>query len=307
MLRIGSRGSKLALWQAQWVRSALERQGEHSEIEIIRTTGDNITDVSLARLGASTGVKGLFTKEIEEALLCGRIDLAVHSLKDMPVDLPGGLVLAAVPEREDARDVLVGSTLARLPQNAKIGTSSLRRAAQLRACRPDLVIEPLRGNIDTRLRKLDEGQYAGIVLAAAGLKRMGWEGRIAELLPPEVMCPAVGQGALAIETRSDEGNARQACRKLDHAQTRAAVTAERALLRLLGGGCQVPIGGHAVVEDGRVHLRAVVISPDGRQIVRRENSGAVAEAEHVGAELARDILDAGARAILEVVYGTSGL
>ncbi|MCL4854731.1 MAG: hydroxymethylbilane synthase [Bryobacteraceae bacterium] len=307
MLRIGSRGSKLALWQAQWVRSALERLGEDCEIEIIRTTGDNITDVSLARLGASTGVKGLFTKEIEEALLDGRIDLAVHSLKDMPVDLPDGLVLAAVPEREDARDVLVGSTLARLPRNAKVGTSSLRRAAQLRACRPDLVIEPLRGNIDTRLRKLDEGQYAGIVLAAAGLKRMGWDGRIAEPLPAEVMCPAVGQGALAIETRADEGRARQACRKLEHAQTRAAVTAERALLRSLGGGCQVPIGGHAVVEGGRVHLRAVVISPDGREIVRRENSGAVVEAEHVGAELGRDILDAGARAILEVVYGTSGL
>ena len=198
MLVIASRGSQLALWQARWVAAQLSAAGRECRIEIIKTTGDKITDVPLAKVGT----KGLFTKEIEEALLDGRADLAVHSLKDLPTELPEGLVLAAVPEREDPRDAVVGRKLADLPLGAKVGTSSLRRAAQLRQLRPDLQVESVRGNLDTRLRKLDEGQYDAILLAAAGLKRLGWGDRIAEILPAEQMCPAVGQGALAIETRA---------------------------------------------------------------------------------------------------------
>src|SRR3954468_8871166 len=237
MLVIASRGSQLALWQAHWVKGQLAALGHESRIEIIKTTGDKITDVPLAKVGT----KGLFTKEIEEALLDGRADLAVHSLKDLPTELPEGLVLAAVPPREDPRDAMVGKRLADLPAGAKVGTSSLRRAAQLRKLRPDLVIESIRGNLDTRLRKLDEGQYDAILLAAAGMKRLGWEARIAEILSPEMMCPAVGQGALAIETRI--GFALPPV--LNHAATHTAVRAERGLLGALGGGCQVPIGAHA--------------------------------------------------------------
>ncbi len=305
VLRIGSRGSKLALWQAQWVQSELAKLNLPSEIEIIRTTGDKITGVSLARLGKESGVKGLFTKEIEEALAGGRVDIAVHSLKDMPTELPEGLTLAAVPVREDARDAVVGSTLAGIPQGARVGTSSLRRQAQLKAIRPDLEVTPLRGNLDTRLRKLDEGQFSAILLAAAGLKRLGWADRIAELLPVELMCPAVGQGALAIETRSDGGRGEAAARMLDHPETHAAVSAERALLRSLGGGCQVPVGAHAAVQQGRLTLRAVVVSPDGSALVRREAAGAVEDPESIGKRLAEELLRAGAEQILEAVYGTS--
>ena len=305
MLKIGSRGSQLALWQARWVQAQLAALGEESEIEIIRTTGDKITDVSLARLGGATGVKGLFTKEIEDALLEGRVDLAVHSLKDMPTELPAGLVLAAIPVREDPRDAVIGKPLAAISQGAKVGTSSLRRSAQLKAARPDLVIEPLRGNLDTRLRKLDEGQFEAILLAAAGLRRLGWQERIAELLPVETMCPAVGQGALAIETRDDQGPGALACRKLDDAATHTAVAAERALLRALGGGCQVPIGAHAQIVGDSVHLRAIVISPDGASIVRNESSGPVSDPAALGTALAQALLDGGAREILEAVYGTS--
>jgi hydroxymethylbilane synthase len=303
ILRIGSRGSKLALWQARWVQERLAALGLPSEIEIIRTTGDKITDVPLARLGRAEGVKGLFTKEIEEALLEGRIDLAVHSLKDMPTELPEGLALTAVPVREDPRDALVGSALAGIPHGARVGTSSLRRRAQLKAIRPDLEVADLRGNLDTRLRKLDEGQYAAIVVAAAGLKRMGWGQRIAELLPVEVMCPAVGQGALAIETRRDGGKGEAAARRLDDAGTRTAVLAERAVLRALGGGCQVPVGAHAAVQEDRLTLRAVVISPEGDVLIHREAAGPAQEPEAVGERLAEELLGAGARQILEEVYG----
>ncbi|HJT87160.1 MAG TPA: hydroxymethylbilane synthase, partial [Bryobacteraceae bacterium] len=257
MLVIASRGSQLALWQARWVQGELSRSGRESRIEVIKTTGDKITDVPLAKVGT----KGLFTKEIEEALLEGRADLAVHSLKDLPTDLPAGLVLGAVPAREDPRDAIVGRRLAELPRGAKVGTSSLRRAAQLRQARPDLQIESVRGNLDTRLRKLDEGRYEAIVLAAAGLKRLGWGGRIAELLTADIMCPSVGQGALAIETRA-AGAGRDAVAPLDDRDTRAAVTAERGVLAALGGGCQVPIGAYARVSGGRLEIRAVVVSPD---------------------------------------------
>ena len=298
MLVIASRGSQLALWQARWVESRLAVLGMESRIEIIRTTGDKITDVPLAQVGG----KGLFTKEIEEALADGRADLAVHSLKDLPTELPEGLVLAAVPEREDPRDAIVGATLAELPAGARVGTSSLRRAAQLRRLRPDLAIESIRGNLDTRLRKLDEGRYRAIVLAAAGLKRLGWAARIAEILPPEVMCPAVGQGALAIETT---GPGRAAVRALDDPATHAAVVAERGLLAALGGGCQVPIGAHAEVAGGRLSMFAVVCSPDGAALVRGASEGDVRDAETIGRDLGAVLLGRGARAILEAVYAGS--
>jgi len=301
MLRIGSRGSPLALWQARWIAQRLKAAGVDSRIEVVKTTGDTILDVALAKVG----VKGLFTKELEEGLLAGTLDLAVHSLKDMPTQLPEGLVLAAIPEREDARDAVVGASLAELGRDARVGTSSLRRAAQLRALRPKLVVEPVRGNLDTRLRKLDEGRYDALVLAAAGLKRLGLAERIRELLPVEVMCPAVGQGALAVEARDQDGAAMEACRLLDHASTRVAVTAERALLAGLGGGCQVPIGAHARLVDGALHLRAVVISPDGRQVVRRQTHGPEADAAALGSELARELLAAGADDILAEVYGAA--
>jgi hydroxymethylbilane synthase len=297
MLVIASRGSQLALWQAHWVQQQLAVLGYPSRIEIVKTTGDKITDVPLAQVGT----KGLFTKEIEEALLEGRADLAVHSLKDLPTELPAGLVLAAIPAREDPRDALVGRRLAELPAGAKLGTSSLRRAAQLRKVRPDLRIEPVRGNLDTRLRKLDAGQYDAIVLAAAGLKRLGWEDRIAEILPPEMMCPAAGQGALAIETTS--GTGLLACQCLEHPATRAAVTAERFLLAALGGGCQVPIGAYATVTGDRLSLQAVVVSPDGVDLVRERSEGSAADAQRIGRELGEALLAAGADRILESVYG----
>jgi len=303
MLVIGSRGSQLALWQAKWVAARLAELGVETRIEIIKTTGDKITDVPLAQVGA----KGLFTKEIEEALLEGRVDLAVHSLKDLPTEVPAGLTVAAIPAREDARDAMVGCAIAGLPQGARVGTSSLRRSAQLHALRPDLAIEPLRGNLDTRLRKLTEGRYDAILLAAAGLKRLGWSGRISELLPAGVMCPAVGQGALAIETRDDGAEAHQAVSRLNDPVTRAAVTAERALLGALGGGCQVPIGCHATADRDALKLTAIVASPDGRSMVRGEKSGPMSDAALLGSTLARELLAAGGRAILEAVYGPSPL
>jgi hydroxymethylbilane synthase len=297
MLVIASRGSQLALWQARWVEGQLTARGHQCRIEIIKTTGDKITDVPLAKVGT----KGLFTKEIEEALLDGRADLAVHSLKDLPTELPEGLVIAAVPEREDARDAVVGKRLDELPRGARVGTSSLRRSAQLRKLRPDLAIESVRGNVDTRLRKLDEGQYDSILLAAAGLKRLGWGARIAEILPADAMCSAVGQGALAIETRA-AGPGFDAVRVLDHAATHAAVAAERGVLAALGGGCQVPIGAHATVEGGRVRLLGVVVSPDGTELVRAESQGAAEDAEALGRRLGEELLAKGAQRILESVY-----
>jgi hydroxymethylbilane synthase len=295
MLVIASRGSQLALWQAHWVQAQLAARGLESRIEIIKTTGDKITDVPLAKVGT----KGLFTKEIEEALVDGRADLAVHSLKDLPTELPEGLVLAAVPPREDPRDAVVGRRLADLATGARVGTSSLRRSAQLRKLRPDLKIESVRGNLDTRLRKLDEGQFDAILLAAAGLKRLGWAARIAEILEPTVMCSAVGQGALAIETRP-EGAGFSAARTMDDAATHTAVTAERAVLRTLGGGCQVPIGAHATVMADRIRLIGIVASPDGTEVIRAESEGTDAEA--LGRAMGEDLLARGARRILEAVY-----
>jgi len=298
MLTIGSRGSALALWQARWIAGRLESLGQATRIEIIHTTGDRVLDVTLAKVGT----KGMFTKEIEEALLSGAIDLAVHSLKDMPTELPPGLTLAAIPAREDPRDALVGRKLQELASGQRVGSSSLRRAAQLRAARPDLVIEDIRGNVDTRLRKLDEKQYDAIVLAAAGLNRLGWSDRIAEILPAEVMCPAVGQGALAVEVRVDGRVPEGLMASLDDASTRAAVTAERALLGALGGGCQVPVGAFAEVSNGLVSLRSVVISPDGSKVVRHAASGG--NAEELGRQAGEYLLAHGGREILDAVYKT---
>jgi hydroxymethylbilane synthase len=290
MLVIGSRGSQLALWQAHWVEARLAALGLESRIEIIKTTGDRVTSVPLS----SVGGKGLFTKEIEDALLAREVDLAVHSLKDLPTEIPEGLQITAIPEREDPRDAMVGKRLAELRKGAKVGTSSLRRSAQLRRLRPDLQVESVRGNVDTRLRKLDEGQYEAIVLAAAGLMRLGWSDRIAETLDPEVMCPAVGQGALAVETRVGE----LTCQTLDHAETRAAVTAERALLAALGGGCQTPIGAHAQVIGAQVRITAIVLSADGSRSVCDRAEGAASEAGLIGQELGKRLLRQGADQIL---------
>lgn len=298
MLRIGSRGSPLALWQARWVAERLAKAGLESRIQVIRTTGDKISDAPLARIGG----KGLFTKEIEEALLAGEIDLAVHSLKDLPTELPPGLQLTAVPLRADPRDAMVGRRLGELTASARVGTSSLRRAAQLRAVRADLRIEPVRGNLDTRLRKLDDGHYEALIMAAAGLTRMGWQNRIAEYFAVETMCPAPGQGAVAVETRI-EGEAARACALLDDLLVRAAVTAERAALAALGGGCQVPIGVHAEARDGALDILGVVISPDGRHLVRCRLCGSPTEAAALGERLAGRLLASGAREILEAVTG----
>ena len=289
---IGSRGSALALWQARHIAAALEALGAQTRLEIIKTTGDKITDVPLANVGG----KGLFTKEIEEALLAGTIDLAVHSLKDVPTALPTGLVLAAFPPREDPRDAWIGKPFSEMKTGDRVGTSSLRRAAQLHALNRGFTIENLRGNVDTRLRKLDEGHYDAIVLAAAGLNRLGWGDRIQQLLDPSVMCPAVGQGALAIETRDDGGAGQLFAAKLDHAPTRARVLAERSLLATLEGGCQVPIGAYATVEGVTLHLRAVVASPDGSRIIRDELRGD--DPIELGKKLGHQLLDAGAGKIL---------
>jgi hydroxymethylbilane synthase len=263
MIVIGSRGSQLALWQARQIAAKLIVE---TRIEIIKTTGDNIQDVPLSQVGG----KGLFTKEIEEALLDRRIDLAVHSLKDMPSELPAGLILSAIPEREDPRDALLGAALT---DGARVGTSSLRRSVQLKAINPNVSVETLRGNLDTRIRKLDQGQYDTIILAAAGLRRLGWAHRISELIPVDVMIPAVGQGALAIESRDDDGEAQRISRTLDHGRSRIAITAERAFLAVFGGGCQVPIGAHATVNGSDIHLRAFVSEPDGSNVRRGELRG----------------------------------
>jgi hydroxymethylbilane synthase len=299
-LRIGSRGSQLALWQANHIAALLRERGHQVEIEIIKTTGDKITDVALAKVGT----KGMFTKEIEEALAEGRVDLAVHSLKDLPTEVPPGFEVAAITKREDARDGFVSrryASIAELPQSARVGTSSLRRQAQLRAVRPDLNIVPLRGNVDTRLRKLDEGEYDAIILAAAGLKRLGRTEWMRNILPVEIMCPAVGQGALAIETRLGDGETVQYLAFLDDAAARTATTCERALLARMGGGCQVPIGAHAQVNGKHIHLTAIVARPDGSSVLR--DSGDGDNAEQLGNAVAERLLRRGGEEILREVYG----
>ena len=298
-LRIGSRGSQLALWQANHISGLLQQQGHTVAIEVIKTTGDKITDVALAKVGT----KGMFTKEIEEALAEGRVDLAVHSLKDLPTELPTGFALAAIPVREDPRDVFLSvnnSRIQDLPAHARVGTSSLRRQAQLRALRSDLEIIPLRGNVDTRLRKLHSGEFDAIILAAAGVTRLGLTSAVREYIPPEQMCPAAGQGALAVETRADDTLTAAALKFLDHPQSRAAVECERAALNALGGGCQVPIGAHAESAHGGLLLHAVVASPDGSEIIREQKTGS--DPLRLGQEVGRALLSQGAQRILDAVY-----
>jgi len=293
MIVIGSRGSMLALWQANHVQALLRGHGIEARIEVLQTTGDKITNVPLSQLGVQTSTKGLFTKELEEALIDRRIDIAVHSLKDMPTDLPPGLAIVAVPEREDPHDAMVGGTLDSLPLGSVIGTSALRRQAQLQALRPDLEIRSIRGNVDTRLRKLDEGQFKAIVLACAGLKRLGWGDRIAETLDASRVCPAVGQGALAIEARVGDN----VTGILTHTPTWNAVQAERACLREFGGGCQIPLGAYAThKQQGVLHLEAVVASPDGLVVIRHYAQGTDPEA--LGKIVAAGLIERGAHEVL---------
>jgi hydroxymethylbilane synthase len=297
---IGTRGSKLALWQANWVRERLVAAGAEVEIRIIKTTGDKLANVPLTQ----SGTKGLFIKEIEEALAEGIVDLAVHSLKDLPTGQPPGLTVAAVPPREDARDALIsreGVGLAGLPAGSKVGTSSPRRQSQLRALRCDLEVVPIRGNLDTRVRKLDAGEYDAVVVAAAGIHRLGFRERVTEYFAVDAMCPAVGQGALAIEMRKGDDRIERAVQPLDHRMTHQAVRAERAALLELGGGCQVPIAIHAQGEDDRLRLVGVVAAVDGSRIVRAANSGPASEPERLGTELARSLVEQGAKEVLGTV------
>jgi len=301
-LKIGSRGSQLALWQANHISALLRGRGHVVEIEIIHTTGDKITDVALAKVGA----KGMFTKEIEEALADGRVDLAVHSLKDLPTELSAEFEIAAVPAREDPRDAFCSveySSVHDLPHGGRVGTSSLRREAQLRAIRSDLVVHPLRGNVDTRLRKLESGEYNAIILASAGLRRLGRTERVRQILSVDLMCPAAGQGALGIETRAGDAAVRNALAFLDDASARAETTCERALLGKLGGGCQVPIGANAKFNEGSVHLEAVVASPDGSLLLRASTNGR--DPSRLGEEVGEDLLRRGGDKILDQVYGQS--
>jgi hydroxymethylbilane synthase len=301
-LRIGSRGSQLALWQANHISALLRTRGHDVEIEIIHTTGDKITDVALAMVGT----KGMFTKEIEEALAAGRVDLAVHSLKDLPTELPPGFEIVAVTERKDPRDAFCSRLYAKvedLPQGARVGTSSLRRQAQLKAIRPDLDIHPLRGNVDTRLRKLEQGEYDAIILAASGLKRLGKTELIRQIIPPEIMCPAAGQGALGIEIRQDDAATRQYLEFLNDPAARAATTCERALLNSLGGGCQVPIGAFAEIHNGKLHLDAIVADPDGSKLLRESRDGSLGDPEALGNAVGEILLSRGGNEILDAVYG----
>jgi hydroxymethylbilane synthase len=293
ILTIGSRGSQLALWQAQFVAAHLERRGVTTRIEIIKTTGDHLQTASLVQAGG----KGLFTKEIEEALLTGTIDVAVHSLKDLPTEGREDLVIAAIPDREDPRDAILGSALKNVPHGALVGTSSGRRAAQLRLLRPDLQVQPIRGNIDTRVRKLKEGQYEAIVLAAAGLRRLGLTHEISELLSPQQMCPAPGQGALAIQTRVDDP-AREICTQFNDEPTSQAVTCERTVLAALGGGCQLPVGTFAEPMGETLKVIAVVLSPDGSRCLRVESAGPRHLPEELGQAVAADLISRGADQIL---------
>jgi len=299
MFVIGSRGSQLALWQANYIKDRLEARGIPCRVEVIHTKGDKIVDVPLNKVGG----KGLFTKEIEEALLDKRIDLAVHSMKDLPTELPHGLTIAAIPQRADPLDAIIGGKLRDLKFGATVGTSSLRRIAQLRRIRPDLNLVAIRGNIDTRIRKVEKGEYDAIVLAAAGLRRLGWGEIISEVFRADVLCPAVGQGALAVETL-EEGAGRDACGPLDDPWTRLPVTAERSMLAELGGGCQVPIGAFGTLENTELFLTGAVFAPDGSAMIRYTATGEYTKPAELGRNVAEVLLKRGARAILEEVYST---
>jgi len=310
---IGTRGSKLALWQAEFVRASLQNIAPDLTVEIqkIKTTGDKILDVPLAQVGG----KGLFVKEIEEALLRHEADIAVHSMKDVPTDFPAGLHLAVVCEREDPRDALIlrekvrvqkgksqSSLIFALPKKARIGTSSLRRSCQLLSHVPDLKIEQLRGNLDTRLRKLDEGHFHAIVLAAAGIKRLGLQNRISEILPIDISLPAIGQGAIGIECRINDEWINNLIAALNHPDTTTCVKAERAFLGRLEGGCQVPIAAHAKLADGGIVMQGLVGSISGDRIIKGRIEGDPGNAEALGIALAEEVLSKGAKEILDEVY-----
>jgi hydroxymethylbilane synthase len=303
-IRIATRKSPLALWQAEHVAAELRRIHAGIEVEILgmTTRGDKILDAPLAKVGG----KGLFVKELEQGMLEGRADIAVHSLKDVPVELPDGLHLPVILEREDPRDAFVSNrypSIAELPQGARVGTSSLRRQCQLAARRPDLRIEPLRGNVNTRLAKLDGGELDAVILASAGLLRLGFPERIRAYLEPEESLPAIGQGAIGIECRADDERVNALIAALHHGPTAARVAAERALNRRLQGGCQVPIAGHALLEGDRLYLRGLVGLPDGSRILRAEAHGSVDEPVALGESVAQDLLDQGAGDILADLQG----
>jgi hydroxymethylbilane synthase len=303
-LKIGTRRSQLALWQANYVRDRLRALNPDLQVELVEvvTQGDKILDTSLAKVGG----KGLFIKELEQQLLDGTVDLAVHSLKDMTVDLPEALCLAAVCEREDPRDALVSNSyksLAELPSGARVGTSSLRRECQLRARFPQLDILGLRGNVNTRLAKLDAGEYDAIILATAGLKRLGFDERIRAPIDPDDSLPAVGQGAVCIECRSDDEAVRALLSRLNDEPTELCTRAERAMNAALQGGCQVPIAGYATLGGDELHLRGLVGKPDGSLVLNEELRGPATEPDALGAELAQRLLARGAGAILDSVYG----
>lgn len=297
-LRIGTRGSLLAKWQAESIRKQLfAATGTEAEIVIIKTAGDKMQHAPVAQIGG----KGIFIKELEEALLEETIDLAVHSVKDIPTDTPSRLMFPAVCRRDDARDCLVGSTIANLRQGARVGTSSLRRQAQLRHMRPDLDLRDMRGNVDTRLRKVESGEYEAIMVSKAGLDRLGLSQRISEVLAPEVCMPAVGQGAIAVECRLKDTEAGDLLVPLDDAETRTAIIAERALLAALHGGCQVPLGAWARIERGELVMDACVCSVDGVQYVKQRAVAPPEQAAELGGHMARLLIEAGAQSILEEV------
>ncbi|HYL45722.1 MAG TPA: hydroxymethylbilane synthase [Candidatus Limnocylindrales bacterium] len=307
-LRIGTRGSALALWQANYVRSSLaELHGVESELVRIRTSGDHLQTASVAHLSAQLNAqfnsKGIFIKELEDALLTDAVDLAVHSMKDVPTETPEGLAFPAITKREDVRDCLISQknlTLKNLPPSARVGTSSLRRQALLRLARPDLVFVDLRGNVDTRMKKLAAGELDAIVLAKAGLDRLGFSDKITEVFSASTMLPAAGQGALGIESRAKDHETSKLVSALDDPETRNCVTAERALLRQLEGGCQVPLGAWARMENGELMLDACVLSPDGKEHLRRGLAGSASDAEALGKQLAQIMIRAGADRILQL-------
>ncbi len=304
ILRIATRKSPLALWQAEHVADALRAAHPGLAVELIgmSTQGDKILDTPLAKIGG----KGLFVKELEQGMLEGSADIAVHSMKDVPVELPEGLHLPVIMQREDPRDAFVSNQhadLAALPEGSRVGTSSLRRQCQLKARRPDLEILPLRGNVNTRLKKLDDGDYDAIILASAGLKRLGFGERIRRCLDPEVSLPAIGQGAIGIECRRDDPRVNELIAPLHDEDTACCVFTERAMNHRLEGGCQVPIGGHAVLEDAFIYMRGLVGSPDGTVLIQSEVRGPRDQAEALGIALAEELLDHGADAVLQALYG----
>jgi hydroxymethylbilane synthase len=305
-IKIGTRGSKLALWQANWVKSVLEEKFPPRTVEliIIKTRGDKILDVPLAKVGG----KGLFVKEIEHALLTRHIDIAVHSMKDMPAEIPDGLCIGAVPERENPSDVFIsrnGLGFDEIDSGSIIGTSSLRRGAQLRHARPDMVIQALRGNLDTRLKKLETENLDAIVVAAAGVKRLNLEHKISEYLNSDIILPAIGQGALCIEIRNDDPIVGPLAESLDHAPTRTVVQGERAFLNRLEGGCQVPIAGHGKINQDRFILTGLVAEVDGSRLIKAEKSGPIHSSEAIGIDLAEELLAKGADKILKKLKSIS--